>query len=133
MVTPEETETIDSITAKSSKPVKKGSEFLTIGARVSTVAGVKNLYSKILINPYDASVDNHILVYRFVTDNDTTHEIYHDDYEHGAGRRLLQHTREKHIQNAAFLITRWMRDGHIGLRRFSIMENLVNKGKNLSG
>ena len=60
-----------------------GSEFLAIGARVSTVAEVKNLYSKILIDPYAASADNRILMYRFVTDDVTTHENYHDDYEHG--------------------------------------------------
>ena len=82
METPEETETLDSVKTKSSKPVW-GSEFLAIGAQVSTVAEVKNLYSKILIDPYAASADNRILMYRFVTDDVTTHENYHDDYEHG--------------------------------------------------
>ena len=56
---------------------------MAIGARVSTVAEVKNWYSKILIDLYAASADNRILVYRFVTDYVTTHENYHDDYEHG--------------------------------------------------
>ena len=94
--TPEETETLDSVKTKSSKPVW-GSEFLAISAQVSTVAEVKNLYSKIIIDPYVASADNRILVYRFVTDDATTHENYHDDYEHGTGRRLRRHTRETHI------------------------------------
>ena len=75
MVTPEETETLQNPRNQS----KTGSEFLTISARVSTVAEVKNLYSKILIDPYDASADNRILVYSFVTDDDTTHENYHDE------------------------------------------------------
>ena len=56
MVTPEETETLQNPRNQS----KTGSEFLTIGAWVSTVAEVKNLYSKILIDPYDASADNRI-------------------------------------------------------------------------
>ena len=52
MVTPEETKTLDSLTTKSSEPVEKsGSEFLAIVARVSTVAEVKNLYSKVLTDP----------------------------------------------------------------------------------
>lgn len=131
MITPEDTETLDSVATKSSEPVKKnGSEFLAIGARVNTVAEVKNLYSKVLIDPYAASADNRILVYRLITEDGTTHENYHDDYEHGAGRRLLRHMRENHIQNAAFVITRWMGEGHIGPQRFSIMENLVNEVAN---
>ena len=32
-------------------------------------------------------------------------------YEHGAGRRLLRHMRENHIQNAAFVITMQMDGG----------------------
>ena len=131
MITPEDTETLDSVATKSSEPVKKNSsEFLAIGARVNTVAEVKNLYSKVLIDPYAASADNRILVYRLITEDGTTHENYHDDYEHGAGRRLLRHMRENHIQNAAFVITRWMGEGHIGPQRFSIMENLVNEVAN---
>ena len=64
MITPEESKTLDSVATKSSEPVKKnGSEFLAISARVNTVAEVKNFYSKVLISPYAASVDNRILVY----------------------------------------------------------------------
>lgn len=82
--------------------------------------------SKIIIDPYADSSDNRILVYKFVTDYGITHENYYDNYEHGAESRYLRHMRETHIQNAAFVITRWMGEGHIGPQRFSIMENLVN-------
>ncbi|XP_062583120.1 protein IMPACT-like [Saccostrea cucullata] len=127
LVTAEETEHLDSVEIKNSEPIKKdGSEFIAFGARVKTVDAVKNMYSKVLIDPYAASADNRILVYRFVTEDGTLHENYHDDSEHGAGRKMLRYMRENNIQNAAFIITRWTGDAYIGPHRFSIMEQLVN-------
>ncbi|XP_062598059.1 protein IMPACT homolog [Saccostrea cucullata] len=127
LVTAEETEHLDSVEIKNSDPIKKdGSEFMAFGARVKTADAVKNMYSKVLIDPYAASADNRILVYRFVTEDGALHENYHDDSEHGAGRKMLRYMRENNIQNAAFVITRWTGDAHIGPHRFSIMEQLVN-------
>ncbi|XP_062584571.1 uncharacterized protein LOC134246255 [Saccostrea cucullata] len=75
LVTPEETEHLDSVEIKNSDPIKKdSSEFMAFGARVKTVDGVKNMYSKVLIDPYAASADNRILVYRFSTEDCTVHE-----------------------------------------------------------
>ncbi|XP_061195102.1 uncharacterized protein LOC133203309 [Saccostrea echinata] len=131
LVTPEETEHLDSVETKNSDPIKKdGSEFMAFGARVKTVEDVKNMYSKVLIDPYAASADNRILVYRFSTVDGTVHENYHDDCEHGAGRRLLRYMRENQIHNTAFVITRWMGEVHIGPQRFAIMEQLINEVAN---
>ncbi|XP_061188024.1 uncharacterized protein LOC133196101 [Saccostrea echinata] len=131
LVTPEETEHLVSVETKNSDPIKKdGSEFMAFGARVKTVEDVKNMYSKVLIDPYAASADNRILVYRFSTEDGTVHENYHDDCEHGAGRRLLRYMRENQIHNTAFVITRWMGEAHIGPQRFAIMEQLINEVAN---
>ena len=111
MTTLDKSETLDSVTTKSSEPVKKS---VTEFRAINTVAEVKNLNSKALIDPYAANADNRILVYSFITGNGTTHENYHDDYEHGAGRRPLQHERENHIPNSVLVITRWIGEGHIG-------------------
>jgi putative IMPACT (imprinted ancient) family translation regulator len=69
-------------------------------------------------------------VYRIRTENDKIIENYHDDDEHGAGRRLLRYMQENAIINAAIVVTRWMGDGHIGPQRFTIMETLVNQVAN---
>ncbi|XP_062582155.1 protein IMPACT homolog [Saccostrea cucullata] len=131
LVTPEETEHLDSVEIKNSDPIKKdGSEFMAFGARVKNVDDVKKMYSKVLIDPYAASADNRILVYRLSTENGTVHENYHDDSEHGAGRKMLRYMKENNINNAAFVITRWMGDAHIGPQRFSIMEQVINEVAN---
>ena len=80
-----------------------------------------NFYQKVCIDPYVASVDSRILVYRFEERGKVT-ENYHDDGELGAGRRLLKYMRDNQIINAAFIVTRWM-GGHIGPQRFTIMES----------
>ena len=79
---------------------------------------------------YAASAYHCILLYRFIMDDGTTHENYHDDYENGPGRWLQRHMRENHIQSAVFVITRRIQEGHIVPQQFSIMENLINEFAN---
>ncbi|XP_062585845.1 uncharacterized protein LOC134247508 [Saccostrea cucullata] len=125
-----ETQKLDDIPTKSVDPVRKnGSEFFAIGSEVDSVESVQNFYKKACIDPYVASVDSRILVYRF-RENDKVTENYHDDGEHGAGRRLLKFMQDNQIFNAAIIVTRWMGD-HIGPERFTIMENLLNDVANL--
>ena len=111
------------------EPIERdGSEFSAVGAKVKTVEDVRNVYRKICIDPYAASANSRILVYR--VDNGKLVENYHDDDEHGAGRRLLRYMQENSIINAAIVVTRWMGDRHIGPQRFTIMESLVNQVAN---
>ncbi|XP_062602803.1 protein IMPACT homolog [Saccostrea cucullata] len=124
------TQKLDDITIKSVDPVRKnGSEFFAIGSEVDSVESVQDFYKKACIDPYVASVDSRILVYRF-RENDKVTENYHDDGEHGAGRRLLKFMQDNQIIYAAFVVTRWMGE-HIGPERFTIMENLLNDVANL--
>jgi hypothetical protein len=44
--------------------------------------------------------------------------------EYGAGRKILGALRDNNIENAAVVVTRLFAK-HVGLRRFSIMENVA--------
>jgi putative IMPACT (imprinted ancient) family translation regulator len=108
-----ETEGMDEIVTKNIEPIQRnGSEFSGIGAKVDYIDSVQNFYKKVCIDPYVASVDSRILVYRFRNQGKII-ENYHDDYEHGAGRRLLKYMQENQIMNAAIVVTRWMGE-HVG-------------------
>ena len=121
-IDPSKTEKLDEIVTKSAEPIKKnGSEFYAIGSKVNSGESVMNFYQKVCNDPYVASVDRRILVYRFEERGKVT-ENYHDDGEHGAGRRLFKFMRDNQIINAAFIVTRWMGE-HIGPQRFTIMES----------
>ena len=125
-----ETEGMDEIVTKNIQPIQKnGSEFSGIGAKVNSIDSVQNFYKKVCVDTYVASVDSRILVYRFRNQGKII-ENYHDDYEHGAGRRLLKYMQENQIMDAAIVVTRWMGE-HIGPQRFSIMEGIVNDVANL--
>lgn len=126
-----DTENMDEIVTKSTTPIQKnGSEFSGIGSKVDSISSVKNFYKKVCVDPYVASVDSRILVYRFRSDQGKVIENYHDDNEHGAGRRLLRYMQENQIMDAAIVITRWMGE-HIGPQRFNIMEGILNEVANL--
>lgn len=126
-ITPEQTQDLDSFEVKSTDPVvKDGPEFSAIGVIVHTVEDVQNMYRKVCIDPYAAASNSRILVYRFRREDGKTVENYHDDDEHGAGRRFLRYMQESEIHNSAFVVTRLMGDGHIGPQRFTIMESLMN-------
>lgn len=58
----------------------------------------QNFYKKVCIDPYVASVDSRILIYRFQEQGKLI-ENYHDDGEHGAGRRLLKYMQENQVMN----------------------------------
>lgn len=132
-ITQEQTQDLDSFEVKSTDPVvKDGSEFSAIGAIVHTAEDVQNMYRKVCIDLY-AAANSRILVYRFKREDGKIAENYHDDNEHDAGRRLLRYMQENEIHNSAFVVTRWMGDGHIGPRRFTIMESLINNFANNLG
>nr|XP_011422110.2 protein IMPACT homolog [Crassostrea gigas] len=125
-----ESEQLDDIVTMNTEPIQKnGSEFYSTGTKVGSVNQAQNFYKKVCINPYVASVDSRILIYRFMEQKKLI-ENYHDDGEHGAGRRLLKYTRENQIMEVAIVVTRWMGE-HIGPQRFIIMEGLVNEVANL--
>ena len=128
-ITPDEIQRLDEIPIKSTEPVvQDGSEFSAVGAKVQSIEDVRNVYRKVCVDPYAASANSRILVYRIQrADNGQTVENYHDDDEHGAGRRLLRYMQENSIINTVVVVTRWMGNGHIGPKRFTIMESLVNQ------
>uniref|UniRef100_K1Q9C7 IMPACT-like protein n=1 Tax=Magallana gigas TaxID=29159 RepID=K1Q9C7_MAGGI len=133
-ITPEQTQDLDSFEVKSTDSVvKDGSEFHSIGAIVHTVEDVQNMYRKVCIDPYSSAPNSRILVFRFRREDGKIVENYHDDDEHGAGRRLLRYMQENEIHNSAFVVTRWMGGGHIGPERFTIMESLINDLANDQG
>ena len=130
-ITSEETQALDEIQITSVDPIiRDGSEFSAAGAKAQTTDEVRDIYRKICVDPYVASANSRILVYRIRAENDKIIENYHDDDEHGAGRRLLKYMQENAIINAAIVVTRWIGDGHIGPQRFTIMETLVNQVAN---
>lgn len=106
-ITPEQTQDLDSFEVKSTDPVvKDGPEFSAIGVIVHTVEDVQNMYRKVCIDPYATAANSRILVYRFRREDGKTVENYHDDDEHGAGRRFLRYMQESEIHNSAFVVTR---------------------------
>eukprot|EP00105_Crassostrea_gigas_P007770 XP_011422110.1 PREDICTED: protein IMPACT homolog [Crassostrea gigas] len=125
-----ESEQLDDIVTMNTEPIQKnGSEFYATGTKVGSVNQAQNFYKKVCIDPYVASVDSRILIYRFMEQGKLI-ENYHDDGEHGAGRRLLKYMRENQIMDVAIVVTRWMGE-HIGPQCFTIMEGLVNEVANL--
>lgn len=128
-ISPEETDSLDEVFTECTDPVQKhGSEFVAIGTKIKTIDDAHNLYKKVSIDPYAASTDSKIFVYRLRGEHGKITENYHDDREHGAGRRLLRYFHDNQIYDVAVVVTRWMPlgDSHMGPVRFSIMEELVN-------
>lgn len=126
-ISAEEYQSLDDVLVVSTDPVQKdGSEFMAIGANIQSTDEALNVYKKASIDPYAASCDSRILVYRFRDQSGKIIESYHDDREHGAGRRLLRYFHDNRINDVAIVVTRWMGHSHIGPARFSIMENLVS-------
>ena len=95
-ITPDEIQRLDEIPIKSTEPVvRDGPEFSAVGAKIQSIEEVRNVYRKVFIDPYAASANNRILLYRVQrADNRQTVEKYHDDDIHGAGRRLLRYMQE---------------------------------------
>lgn len=125
-ISSEEYQSLDDVVVVSTEPVQKdGSEFMAVGANIQSSDEALNIYKKTSIDPYAASCDSRILVYRFRDQSGKTIENYHDDREHGAGRRMLRYLQDNRINDVAIVLTRWMGRSHIGPARFSIMENLV--------
>lgn len=125
-----ESDQLDDIVTMNTEPIQKNeSEFYATGTKVGSVNQAQNFYKKVCIDPYVASVDSRILIYRFMEQGKLI-ENYHDDGEHGAGRRLLKYMRENQIMDVAIVVTRWMGE-QIGPQRFTIMEGIVNEVANL--
>lgn len=125
-ISSEEYQSLDDVVVVSTEPVQKdGSEFMAVGANIQSSDEALNIYKKTSIDPYAASCDSRILIYRFCDQSGKTIENYHDDREHGAGRRMLRYLQDNRINDVAIVLTRWMGRSHIGPARFSIMENLV--------
>ena len=88
------------------------------------------MYRKVCVDPYEASANSRILVYKIQrADNGQTVANYHDDDEHGAGRRLLRYMQDNSIVNTVVVVMRWIGNRHTGPQRFrfTIMESLVNQ------
>lgn len=60
-------------------------------------------------------------MYRFRDKSVKIHEDYQDDGEYSAGRKILKAMHDNNVKNAAVVVTR-VSAKHIGLRRFSTME-----------
>jgi hypothetical protein len=64
-ISPEETDSLDEVFIECTEPVQKhGPEFVTIGTKIKTIDDAHNLYKQVLIDPYAASTDSKIFVYR---------------------------------------------------------------------
>ena len=92
-ITPDEIQRLDEIPIKSTEPVvQDGSEFSAVGAKVQSIEDVRNVYRKVCVDPYAASANRRILLYRIQrADNGQTVENYNYHDEHEAGRRLLRY------------------------------------------
>ncbi|KAK3093349.1 hypothetical protein FSP39_014330 [Pinctada imbricata] len=104
---------------------RQGTQMFASGSEVRSIDDVQNLYRKVCILPDSASSDHRILVYRFKDEARKLTENYHDDGEHGAGRRLLQYMRDNEMCNIAVVISKWNGERKIGFERFGVMEYLV--------
>ena len=76
---------------------------------------VAELYKKVNVDPNSVASDHRILVYRFKDSDGKNREIFLDDGEHGAGRRLMQYMRVNKIINVGVVITSWSGGIHLGL------------------
>lgn len=72
-------------------------------------------------DPECARADHNIIVYIFRDKSGKIHEDYQDDSEYGASRKILKAMHDNNVENATVVVTRVFAK-HIGLRRFSIME-----------
>ena len=125
-ITSEEKDGLEKVELVSTGPtVRKGSSFFASGARVTSAEEVNDVYKKVCLDLDSASSNHRILVYRFMDQDSHEHCGYHDDGEHGAGRRLLRYMEDNGIMDTAVVVTRWFGGTHIGFERFQIMEGLV--------
>lgn len=79
---------------------------------------MRSFYKKVVSDPECARADHNIIVYRFRDKSGKIHEDYQD---YGAGRKKLKAMHDNNVENAAVVVTRVFAK-HIGLRRFSVME-----------
>lgn len=108
-------------TVKSGPVTEAGNKFSATAAEADTYAKVRSFYKKVVSDPECARADHNIIVYRFRDQSGKIHEDYQDDGEYGAGRKILKAMHDNNVENAAVVVTRVFAK-HIGLRRFSIME-----------
>lgn len=110
-------QSLDDVFVVSTEPVQKDRyEFMAIGAIIQSTDEALNIYKKTSIDPYAAE--------SWYTGGKII-EKYHDDREHGAGRRLLRYLNDNRTIDVAIVVTRWMGHSHIGPVRFFVMQNLV--------
>lgn len=108
-------ESLDTVT---SGPVTEaGNKFSATAAEVDT----RSFYKKVVSDLVCARADHNIIVYRFCDKSGKIHEDDQDDGEYGAGRKILKAMHDNNVENAAVVVTRVFAK-HIGLQRFSIME-----------
>ena len=127
-ITQDQVESLETVQKESTDIVRAphGAEFFATGAKVQSVAETQSLYKQVCLDPFSASANHRILVYRFKdNESDKICENYHDDGEHGAGRRLLTYMKDNQILNTAIVVTKWSGSKHIGPLRHQIMEDLV--------
>lgn len=125
LIDDDEKQKTESLEVVSSDPVTEaGNKFTATAAAVNTYANIRAFYKKVVSVPDCARADHNILGYRFRDKSGLIHEDYQDDGEYGAGRKILGALRDNNIENAAVVVTRLFAK-HVGLRRFSIMENVA--------
>lgn len=125
LIDDDEKQKTESLEVVSSDPVTEaGNKFTATAAAVNTYANIRAFYKKVVSVPDCTRADHNILVYRFRDKSGLIHEDYQDEGEYGAGRKILGALRDNNIENAAVVVTRLFAK-HVGLRRFSIMENVA--------
>ena len=114
-------------TEKSVSQDVDGNVFIAKGSIVENVEDVRRAYLSVCCDPETASADHRVLAYRFTDSHGKMHESYHDDSDHGTGRRILNIMRDNDISNAAMVVSRCRSKGarYINYERFQIIEHLV--------
>ncbi|KAJ8306165.1 hypothetical protein KUTeg_016710 [Tegillarca granosa] len=123
-----ETDKLNKISLTTSNTVvEAGNKFIGNAAKVGSLNDVRKSYKKVVTTPGHTDAHHNILVYRYVDNSGNIQKGYQDDGEFGAGRKLLKYLETNDISNTAFIISRWSSGNHIGPKRFSLMEKIVEK------
>ena len=98
-----------------------GSDFVGYVCKVSNISEVRRAYKKLwALHP---AADHIVTAYCLKNSN----KGYQDDYEMGAGHRMLKQLEEKQIPNIAAFSVRFYGGRHLGPRRFEAMAKAVDQ------
>ena len=106
----------------------EGCVFVARAAEATTINDVRALYRAIMLNPENLSGTHNIAAYRLYSPIGARSEDgFNDDGDFGFGRTVKDKLQKLNAKNIAVFITRYYGGEHLGPKRFTAVESLVEE------